>query len=174
MATQAAGGASSCHEEAPLEYKWEQARRRKEGAFAFSINGLGPKGTYTLMVGDPKPTTRYKFSGGKPIPVTGGGSFETAEFAELREKVIRSMAFPGASVIEVGAELLEYAAAVLLKSYDLTDAELEELLVAGKGWIPRMIEHLCGGEGYLEQVGKVAPFLTTRLELTSAIRPRMK
>jgi hypothetical protein len=136
---------------------WQQDRRREDGQFHWPISGLGPDGQYCLWAPSPKVESKIVFSNGRPqqrvircqLPV---------RVNRLRDEVLASMTPMGDGRLSVDMRVIEYAAAILLLNYRLSDDELG-MLLDGTTWHAAVVEHLMGGPEVVARLSELAPEL---------------
>lgn len=140
--------------------KFEQSHRRPNGVFSYPVMGFGPRGDFTFWVVNPGLNVKTVFEGGratqKTIPCQ---ILNEPEILELRDKVLRTFAADEVrSKVIVDLCFLDYAAAVLLRSYTFTDDELT-MLLEGSHWQEGMVKHCLLGEDLLSRLSTMGSVL---------------
>jgi hypothetical protein len=145
-------------------YKWQKEKRRPGVSVIgkIPVTGFGSDGLNTLWLLSPICTRRYKFRNGKPYLDEITSEIKDPAIVLLRAKVIGSIKtrFEGdRAFLSADIAIMEYAAALILHDYDMTDADLEMLLPGNpdSAWFKSMCVHACGGEDAIETLGKINP-----------------
>lgn len=149
-------------------YQWQKQRRRPGVALPgkIPVSGFGAKSDLTLWLLSPIATRKYKFKNGKPYLATVGTEITDSNIISLREKVLKciKVGIPTEGglpwMLRADVVLMEYAAALILHDYDVTDEELEMLLPAGNPkakWIKAIATHAIGGQDVLDQLAIINP-----------------
>lgn len=153
-------------------YQW-QADRRKADSTGQPVVGFGPRGSYTLWLPDPKPTTRVVIRDGDPTAVQVPGALDDPKVVALRDRILFGFREVGPGVLAVPIELIRYASAVIRINYNVTDDDLTMLLCSEPTmpWGEAMFIHALGGEGVLSAFslgGEVASLIARDAGMTAA------
>jgi hypothetical protein len=148
---------------ASTEFTWQKERRRADTAGGVAVRGFGPVGSYTLWLPTPEVSRRVKFVGGKPtMEIVQAAGFDE-ELQRLRDHVVKSietvaLIAGGRVVLRFPLMLLQYASALIVRHYNVTDAELEMLLpiVGEMPWVDQIVTHAIGGEQNAKLLAKFA------------------
>lgn len=143
------------------KYLWQEKRRRQPWPGGRYMQGFGRDGTYTLWLPWPTSGVRRTFRNGKLVAVEERGRDQMPELLQLRDAVLRSLEVSGPQVA-LSWDFVNYAAAVILANYNVTDEELE-MLLGGDRWHDPMLRHLLGGDDTVNRLATLSPNLTSRM-----------
>ena len=125
------------------------ARAKDKALSGYPVGGMGPGGIYTLWLPNDKPTIRYRFVDGHARRQVDAGTPPSDEIRALRERVMAALAQVDARLM-IDTVFIDYAAALIRNSYNVSDDDLSMLLLTGTGWHAPMLDLICGEEWFEE------------------------
>jgi hypothetical protein len=141
-------------------FEWQKTRRRPEVIGGIPVQGFGPAGAHTLWLPPPQAIRKVKFVGGKPQVTIVGATIDDPELKNLREKLIATAeiaAVNGAAIVRLDLTILEYAAALISRTYKVSDDDLEFILPfsGSPKWIESIVIHALGGKENRDALAKL-------------------
>jgi hypothetical protein len=151
-------------------YDWQVERQRPDFRPEFPISGFGPSGGYTLWSVNPAGGSKLVIRNGRPTHIEVPHVLSTPAIRDLRNALIASLdADRIEDRISVSTKVYEYAAAILLLNYNLTDEDLTFLLADSTRWIKDVIHHACGGPDIIDQMCALSPHMLMKFLGESAL-----
>lgn len=151
----------------PAEF--EAKRRRPEaiekGTFNVPTQGFGGGG-FTMYLPSPVAKSTYVIQGGRSVLQTLASCMDDPKIAEARDRIIRESVKVAPGVLRIPLAFMDYACAVLLVNYNLSDADMTFLL-SGLKWHNALVVHAFGGQDTLDAVARLTP----QRQLVPARRP---
>lgn len=145
---------------------WIESRKRQPFNGCWPLRGFGPTGMHTMFVVPSTDRATTRFRDGKAETIMA----EAALPEEIRQLGLAVLKSFDVRRLTISTEFLTYASRLLCNSYNLSDGDLEFLLLSGgEKWHRDVVEHLCGGQAAFERLKKVEG--PPRLEPTPATRP---
>jgi hypothetical protein len=138
------------------EFAWQQERRRQDGHFDVPVSGFGPQGQHCLWLPSPRQDVRIVYFAGEPVRELVPSCMTEPAIADRRRLAMKELALTDGLRMLAGMSFFRYAAAVVLRNYRLTDAELG-MVLSGTAWHQGVMEHLAGGDDVLALVLELSP-----------------
>jgi hypothetical protein len=137
-------------------FQWQQERRRPDGQFAYPMPGFGPGGRITLWLPASKASTAWHVRDGRPVQETVEAEIDP-ETERLRQEILGAARSVGIGLITLPGVFYEYAARLIRRNYNVSDADLEYALFGGgQDWRREMVTHVLGGADMVKLLADAA------------------
>lgn len=144
------------HGGAATEFHKAKLRAEADPSGSAFVRGFGPDGNYSLSLIKPEVTRAFHFINGRAEVKTTGRAVDDPEINALRDIALKSFTstqFGNKAYAAIDVDLANYASAVIRKTYDVTDDDLN-MLFSGTKWVEPMAVHLMGGEAARDALAK--------------------
>jgi hypothetical protein len=125
-------------------FAWHLARRRQDAPEGLPVRGFGPGGSFTLWLPNPELTQKMEFKDGRAVVSTVAPASDPALLDKRKHALLTLRTEAG--ILYGTTAVLDYAALLIQRSYNVTDDDLNMLLLSGNKWHQGIILNMIGGE----------------------------